>query len=90
MGGAFVNASKLDKFNNFLQYIAPSKYGTEIYFRIISDKLKDSDPVKHEKYLEFYNYTMGYGLCYLYLYLIGVVYLILGMIVITLKNRPLK
>lgn len=41
LAGVFVNSNTMDPFNKFLQYISPSKYGTEIYFRIISSKAPD-------------------------------------------------
>ncbi len=82
-----MNSNTLDKFNVFIQYIAPSKYGTEIYFRIIADK---APPEVLDNMLEYFNYKMGFAKAFVCLYSIGVVYLILGMIVITLKNRPLR
>ena len=89
VSGGFANPNTMIGFNRILSYGSACRYSNEIFFRIFSDNLNDTTG-KTESIADKQGYNIGMWKSFVCLYSIGIIYVILGYLVVLFKNRPTK
>ena len=86
LSGVFQNLNQLLMFNQYVSYLSGWRYGSENFFRILSDS--NCPPgVSYEEVLEFYGYTLGHATCFLFLYGLSGALILAGWGCLVLKYR---